>query len=144
MKIEQDYTLLLASKKKLEDEMENRIKQGIWEKQEYCYKLEKEIRELKSEIEYFNSKTEGKDALVSDLRLKIAAHQREIESLKKQLYVAEEAYEKAELRLKEMLKHDYEPVTSYVVQRTVRATSGSESGGKSVVSLFFVHRFLTP
>ena len=123
--------------------MENRIKQGLWEKQEYCYKLEKEIRELKSEIEYFNSKTEGNDALVSDLRLKIAAHQREIEILKKQLYVAEEAYEKAELRLKEVLKHDYEPVTSYVVQRTAHVTSGSESGGRTDVSLLSVHSFLT-
>ena len=133
--------MLLAAKEKLEDDMDSRIKQALWEKQEYCYKLEKEIRELKAEIEYYTTNTEGKDAMVSDLRLKISANQREVESLKKQLYVAEEAYEKAEIRLKEVLQHDYKPVSSYVVRRTVRATSGGSDVGANEVrlSVLFSH-----
>jgi len=71
--------------------------------------------------------------MVSDLRLKITANQRELDNLKRQLCIAEEAYEKAELRLKEVLKQEYQPVTTYVV-RSTRSSSGlSDSGSSSQV-----------
>lgn len=128
--LEQNYNRLLVEKKKLEEDIETRVKQAVWEKQEYCYKLEKEIRQLKSEIEYYTTNTENKDSMVSDLRLKITSNQRELDNLKKQLSIAEDAYEKAELRLKEVLKHEYQPVSTYVV-RTVRAESGASDSGST-------------
>ena len=136
-KMEDEYNFLIEEKKKMEEDIEIRVKKEFWEKQESVYKLEKEIRELKSENEYYQTSVEEKNAAISELRVNVNNLQRQVESQKKELYVAEEAYEKAELKLKEVLKSDYKPVTTYVVRRTVRSSSsisshkdeGDEPGG---------------
>ena len=103
IKIEEDYNRLVTEKKMLEEKFEIRIKSEVSEIQEYCYKLEKEIRELKSENQYYNDTLKEKDATLTQFSHKISSCQKEIEALRKQLFIAEEAYEKAELRVKEVL-----------------------------------------
>ena len=130
-KLEGDYNFLVEEKKKLEEDIEIRVKKEFWEKQESVYKLEKEIRELRSENEYYQKTVEEKNASISDMRVSVSDLQRKVESLKKELFVAEEAYEKAEMKLKEVLKSEYKPVTTYVVRRTLRTVSDASQHSTS-------------
>ena len=125
-KLQEEYDILVLAKSKLEEEMVIKINSGMADKQEYIYKLEKDNRELKSSNEYYEKTVEEKNAAISDMRLKIASLQKKIENLKKDVFVADEAYEKAELRLKEVLKSEYKPVTTYEVRR-YRTTSTADS-----------------
>ena len=101
------------------------------DKQDYIYKIEKENRELKSENEYYEKTVDEKNAAIGDLRLKVRNLQQKVENLKKEVFVAEEAYEKAELRLKEVLKADYKPATTYEVRRYRLSTTDSPTGTHS-------------
>lgn len=121
-KLQEEYNSIMLAKSKLEEEMVIKVNSGMADKQEYIYKLEKENRELKSANEYYEKTTDEKNATIGDLRLKIAELQRKVENLKKDVYIADEAYEKAEDRLKEVLKNEYTPVTSYEIHR-YRTTS---------------------
>ena len=121
-KLQEEYNSIMLAKSKLEEEMVIKVNSGMADKQEYIYKLEKENRELKSANEYYEKTTDEKNATIGDLRLKIAELQRTVEALRKDVYIADEAYEKAEDRLKEVLKNEYTPVTSYEIRR-YRTTS---------------------
>ena len=125
-KLQEEYNSLMLAKSKLEEEMVVKINSGMADKQEYIYKLEKDNRELKAENEYYEKTVDEKNAAIGDLRVKISELQQRVESLKKEVFVADEAYEKAELRLKEVLKSEYTPVTSYEIRR-YRTTSTAES-----------------
>ena len=116
-KLQEEYNSIMLVKNKLEEEMVIKVNSGMADKQDYIYKLEKENRELKSENEYYEKTVDEKNTAIGDLRLKISELQKKIETLKKEVYVADDAYERAELRLKEVLKHEYTPVTSYEVRR---------------------------
>lgn len=94
---------LAIERKKLEEEFEIKIKSEMSTVQERCFELEKEIRKLKSENQYYHDKLKEKDATLTQFSHKISSCQKEIESLRKQLFIAEEAHEKAELRVKEVL-----------------------------------------
>ena len=125
-KLQEEYDIVVMAKSKLEEEMVIKINSGMADKQDYIYKLEKDNRELKSSNEYYEKTVDEKNATIGDLRLKITDMQKKIEKLKKEVYVADEAYEKAELRLKELLKSEYKPVTTYEVRR-FRTTSTADS-----------------
>ena len=121
-KLQEEYNSIMLAKSKMEEEMVIKVNSGIADKQDYIYKLEKENRELKSANEYYEKSTDEKNATIGDLRLKIAELQRKAETLNKDRFIADEACEKAELRLKEVLKSEYSPVTSYEILR-YRTTS---------------------
>ena len=124
-KLQEEYDTVVLAKSKLEEEMVIKVNSGMADKQDYIYKLEKENRELKSENEYYEKTVDEKNSAIGDLRLKISKLQQKVETLKKEMFVAEEAYEKAELRLKEVLKSDYKPVTTYEVRRYRTSTVDS-------------------
>ena len=121
-KLQEEYNVLMVEKSKLEEEMVIKVNSGMADKQDYIYKLEKENRELKSTNEYYEKTVDEKNAAIGDLRVKVSELQQRVESLKKEVFIADEAYEKAELRLKEVLKSDYTPVTTYEIRR-YRTTS---------------------
>ncbi|KAJ7378248.1 hypothetical protein OS493_024197 [Desmophyllum pertusum] len=124
-KLQEEYNIVMLAKSKLEEEMVIKVNSGMVDKQEYIYKIEKENRELKSENEYYEKTVDEKNTAIGDLRLNITHLQKKVENLKKEIFVAEEAYEKAELRLKEVLKSDYKPVTTYEVRRYRLSTADS-------------------
>ena len=121
-KLQEEYNVLMVEKSKLEEGMVIKVNSGMADKQDYIYKLEKENRELKSTNEYYEKTVDEKNAAIGDLRVKVSELQQRVESLKKEVFIADEAYEKAELRLKEVLKSDYTPVTTYEIRR-YRTTS---------------------
>ena len=124
-KLQEEYNIVMVAKSKLEEEMVVKVNSGMADKQDYIYKIEKENRELKSENEYYEKTVDEKNETIGDLRLKVTNLQQKVENLKKEIFVAEEAYEKAELRLKEVLKADYTPVTTYEVRRYRTSTVDS-------------------
>jgi len=126
-KLQEEYSIVMLAKSKLEEEMVIKVNSGMADKQDYIYKIEKENRELKSENEYYEKTVKEKNTAISDLDLKIRNLQKKVENLKKEIFVAEEAYEKAELRLKEVLKADYKPVTAYELRRYRTSTAESPS-----------------
>ena len=126
-KLQEEYNIVMLAKSKLEEEMVIKVNSGMADKQDYIYKIEKENRELKSENEYYEKTMQEKNTAISDLDLKVRNWQKKAENFKKEIFVAEEAYEKAELRLKEVLKADYKPVTTYEVRRYRTSTAESPS-----------------
>ena len=131
-KLQEEYNIVMLAKSKLEEEMVIKVNSGMADKQEYIYKIEKENRELKSENEYYEKTVDEKNSAIGDLRLNIRNLQQKVENLKKEIFVAEEAYEKAELRLKEVLKADYKPVTTYELRRYRLSSAESPSGTYTV------------
>ena len=126
-KLQEEYNIVMLAKSKLEEEMVIKINSGMADKQDYIYKIEKENRELKSENEYYEKTVQEKNTAIGDMDLKVRKLQKKVENLKKEIFVAEEAYEKAELRLKEVLKADYKPVTTYALRRYRTSTADSPS-----------------
>ena len=127
-KLQEEYNIVMLAKSKLEEEMVIKINSGMADKQDYIYKIEKENRELKSEKEYYEKTVDEKNTAIGDLHLKVRNLQHQAENLKKETFVAEEAYEKAERRLKEVLKADYKPVTTYEIRRYRHSTAESPTG----------------
>ena len=126
-KLQEEYNIVMLAKSKLEEEMVIKINSGMADKQDYIYKIEKENRELKSENEYYEKTVQEKNTAIGDMELKVRNLQKKVENFKKEVFVAEEAYEKAELRLKEVLKADYKPVTAYEFRRYRTSTTDSPS-----------------
>ena len=131
-KLQEEYNIVMLAKSKLEEEMVIKINSGMADKQDYIYKIEKENRELKSENEYYEKTVDEKNSAIGDLRLNIRNLQQKVENLKKEVFVAEEAYEKAELCLKEVLKADYKPVTTYELRRYRVSSAESPTGTYTV------------
>ena len=131
-KLQEEHNIVMLAKSKLEEEMVIKVNSGMADKQDYIYKIEKENRELKSENEYYEKTVDEKNSAIGDLRLNIRNLQQKVENLKKEVFVAEEAYEKAELRLKEVLKADYKPVTTYEVRRYRVSSAESPTGTYTV------------
>jgi len=127
-KLQEEYNIVMLAKSKLEEEIVIKVNSGMADKQDYIYKIEKENRELKSENEYYEKTVDEKNSAIGDLRLNVRNLQQKVEDLKKEIFVAEEAYEKAELRLKEVLKADYKPVTTYELRRYRTSTAESPTG----------------
>ena len=127
-KLQEEYNIVMLAKSKLEEEIVIKVNSGMADKQDYIYKIEKENRELKSENEYYEKTVDEKNSAIGDLRLNVRNLQQKVQDLKKDIFVAEEAYEKAELRLKEVLKADYKPVTTYELRRYRTSTAESPSG----------------
>ena len=127
--LQEDYNAVVVAKSKMEEEIVMKVNGGIADKQDYIYKLEKEIRELKSENEYYEKNVQEKNAVIDELRLKVTELQQQVENLKKEIFIADEAYEKAELRLKEVLKSEYKPVTTYEIRRYRTTSMGKDTNG---------------
>ena len=79
--------------------------------QECIYELEKETRKLKAENDYHQKIMEKKNANLSELRSQILSWQKEVEKLERELFVAKEAYEKSDRRMKEIFSSQHEPLT---------------------------------
>ena len=144
-KLQEEYNSIMLAKNKLEEEMVVKVNSGMADKQDYICKLEKENRELKSANEYYEKTIDEKNAAIGDLRLKITELQRKAESLMKEVSIADEAYEKAELRLKEVLESKYTPVTTYEIRRfrTTSTATKEESPKTNCTSTYTVNKKIT-
>ena len=121
-KLENDFNEVKQQNEAMKLEMELQIKTELWSKQECIYELEKETRKLRAENDYHQRVMDEKNTNLDKLRLQILSWQKEVEKLEKELYVAKEAYEKSDRRMREIFNCEHELLTIEDLRNLVSAS----------------------
>ena len=142
-KMEGDFNQIKQQNETMKFEMEQQMKTELWSKQECIYELEKETRKLKAENDYHQKIMDKKNANLSQLRSQILSWQKEVEKLEKELYVAKEAYEKSDRRMKEIFNFGHELLTVEDLRSLISASPVLSMRSISVAEQSITGRKLT-
>ena len=124
--LERKYSELIQTQQKLEEVTEIRVRSETLKRDESIYKLERDLRGLQSEKEYYEKEKGKKYASIDEMLRKITRLETENEYLRKHIFIAVESYDKAEKKLKSLQSTAYEPVITYQIRQAIREASGRD------------------